>query len=44
MFALVEYNDYRKEQSFEVIMTTDDVEYAKKIAFLTYEKNYVYIS
>lgn len=33
MFAIVEYNDYRKEQSFEVIMTTDNVEYAKKIAF-----------
>jgi hypothetical protein len=33
MYAIVEYNDYRKEQSFEVITTTDDVEYAKKVAF-----------
>jgi hypothetical protein len=30
MYALVEYNDYRKEQSFELITTTNDVEYAKK--------------
>jgi hypothetical protein len=30
MYAVVEYDDYRKEQSFEVIMTTDDVNYAKK--------------
>jgi hypothetical protein len=33
MYAVVEYNDYRKEQSFDVTMTTDDVEYAKKVAF-----------
>jgi len=33
MYAIVEYNDYRKEQNFEVITTTDDVEYAKKVAF-----------
>lgn len=33
MYAVVEYDDYRKEQSFEVIMTTDDVDYAKKVAF-----------
>ena len=33
MYAIVEYNDYRKEQSFEVITTTDDVDYAKKVAF-----------
>ena len=33
MYAVVEYNDYRKEQSFEVITTTDDVDYAKKVAF-----------
>ena len=33
MYAIVGYDDYRKEQSFEVIRTTDDVEYAKKVAF-----------
>lgn len=33
MYAVVEYNDYRKEQCFEVITTTDDVDYAKKVAF-----------
>ena len=39
MYAVVEYNDYRKEQSFEVIATTDDVEYAKKVAFQNAKKN-----
>lgn len=33
MYAIVKYNDYLKEQHFEVIRTTDDVEYAKKFAF-----------
>ena len=33
MYAVVEYDDYRKEQSFEVINTTDDIDYAKKVAF-----------
>lgn len=33
MYAVVEYDDYRKDQSFEVIRTTDDVDYAKKVAF-----------
>jgi len=33
MYAAVRYNDYRKEQDFEIISTTTDVEYAKKIAF-----------
>jgi hypothetical protein len=33
MYAVVEYDDYRKEQSFEVMMPTDDVDYAKKVAF-----------
>lgn len=35
MYAVVKYMDYRKEQSFEVIMSTDDLEYAKKVAFQT---------
>jgi hypothetical protein len=38
MYALVEYNDYRKEQSFELITTTNDVEYAKKIALQHIQK------
>jgi hypothetical protein len=33
MYAVVEYDDYRKDQSFEVIITSDDVDYAKKLAF-----------
>jgi hypothetical protein len=33
MYAVVEYDDYRKEQSFEVITSTNDVDYAKKVAF-----------
>jgi hypothetical protein len=33
MYDVVEYNDYRKEQSFEVITTFDDVDDANKVAF-----------
>ncbi len=33
MYAVIEYNDYRKEQNFEIIITTNDVDYAKKVAF-----------
>jgi hypothetical protein len=33
MYAVVRYNDYRKEEYFEIIATTTDVECAKKIAF-----------
>jgi len=33
MYAVVRYNDYRKELHFEIIGTTNDVEYAKIIAF-----------
>ena len=33
MYAVIRYNDYRKEEYFEIIATTTDVEYAKKIAF-----------
>ena len=36
MYAVVRYNDYRKEQDFEIIGTTTDVEYAKKIAIFRY--------
>ncbi len=33
MYAVIKYNDYSKEQFFEVIMTTHDLNYAKKVAF-----------
>ena len=39
MYAIVRYNDYRKEQDFEIIATTTDVEYAKKIAFNKIKEN-----
>ena len=38
MYAVVKYNDYRKELSFEVIIVSDDVEYAKKVAFQNVKK------
>ena len=40
MYAVVKYNDYHEEQNFEVIMTTNDMEYAKKLAF-QYTKNII---
>lgn len=33
MYTVINFTDYRKEQSLEVIVTTDDVEYAKKVAY-----------
>lgn len=39
MYAIVRYNDYRKEQFFEIIKTTEDLEYAKKLAFQQAKKN-----
>jgi hypothetical protein len=39
MYAVIRYNDYRKEQDFEIIATTTDVEYAKKIAFNKIKEN-----
>lgn len=33
MYLIVEYNNYRKEQDFEIKMVTNDLDYAKKIAF-----------
>jgi len=33
MYAVVKYEDYRKEQSYEVIITADDLDYVKKVAF-----------
>jgi hypothetical protein len=39
MYAVVEYNNYRRKQQFEVITTTDDIEYAKRLAFQNAKKN-----
>lgn len=39
MYAVVRYNDYRKEQHFEIIGTTNDVEYGKIIAFNKIKEN-----
>ena len=45
MYAIVDFTDIRNEQSFNVVETTQDVEYAKKLAFhlakkeLSKEKN-----
>lgn len=33
MYTVINFTDYRKEQSLEVIVTTDDLENDKKIAF-----------
>ena len=33
MYVVVNYDDYRKEVEVEIIASTHDVEYAKKIAF-----------
>ena len=38
MYAIVEYEDYRKEQKFKVISTTDDIDRAIKIAFQNAKK------
>ena len=29
MYAVVKYNNYRKEQDFKVILISDDINYAK---------------
>jgi hypothetical protein len=45
MYTVVNFTDYRKEQSLEVIVATDNLEHAKKVAFqkakkeLSKEKN-----
>jgi hypothetical protein len=33
MYAIVDFTDYRKDNRFEVVGVTEDVEYAKKVAF-----------
>ena len=39
MYAVVEYNNYRKEQDFEIKLTTHDLEYAKKVVFHNAKKS-----
>jgi len=39
MYAVIEYNNYRKEQQFEVITITDDIEYARRLSFQNAKKN-----
>lgn len=39
MYAVVKYNNYRKEQTFEIKLVTDDVDYAKKLAFNNAKKD-----
>ena len=33
MYAVIEYNNYPKEQDFEIKLVTNDLDYAKKLAF-----------
>jgi hypothetical protein len=39
MYAVVEYNNRRKEQDFEIKMVTYDLDYAKKVAFQNVKKD-----
>ena len=39
MYAVVEYNNCRKEQDFEIKMVTYDLDYAKKVAFQNAKKD-----
>lgn len=32
-YSIIKYNNHRKEQNFQVLSTTTDIEYAKKLAF-----------
>jgi len=38
MYAIVDFTDYRKDNRFEVVGVTEDVEYAKKVAFQNAKK------
>ena len=38
MYAVVDFTDYRKDNRFEVVGVTKDVEYAKKVAFQNAKK------
>lgn len=33
MYTVVKYNNYRKNQFFDIKLVTDDLEYAKKVAY-----------
>jgi hypothetical protein len=39
MYAVVEFTDYRKDNRFEVVAFTEDVDYAKKMAFQSAKKD-----
>jgi len=39
MYAVVEFTDYRKDNRFEVVASTDHVEYAKKLTFQSAKKD-----
>jgi len=39
MYAAVEFTDYRKDNRFEVVAFTHDVEYAKKLTFQSAKKD-----
>jgi hypothetical protein len=39
MYAVVEFTDYRKDNRFEVVAFTEDVEYAKKLTFKSANKD-----
>ena len=39
MYAVIEYNNYRKEQDFEIKLVTNDLDYAKKLAFNNAKKD-----
>ena len=41
MYAVVHYHNSRKEQDFEIKMVTDDINYAKKLAFHHAEEDLV---
>ena len=33
MYAVIKYHNYRKEQNFEILLISNDINYAKKTAF-----------
>ena len=40
MYIVVKYNNYRKNQYFDIKLVTDDLEYAKKVAIIMLKKKY----
>jgi hypothetical protein len=41
MYTVVKYNNYRKQQYFEIKLATDDLEYAKKVAYNNAKKEMI---